>query len=135
MLKNDAFIDLNGRDGTQEDVNRIFGESAQGPADMATRASELLDDIARIQETVNAQAEAVAAISHAVATRALEATDDSETENSEDYSSHASEDTDGDLQETVMQLTREIQPTAPTQLAVQSSNGKSVFSVAKFGDW
>lgn len=114
------------RQSLQETAARVLAESVQGGAASSggsIRASNLLDDIARIQETVNAQAEAVAAISQAVAARALEAAEDSESENSEDYSSHLSEDTDGDLQETVMQLTRQTQPAVPMESVEPSANG------------
>ncbi|XP_055349412.1 E3 ubiquitin-protein ligase HUWE1-like isoform X2 [Paramacrobiotus metropolitanus] len=63
---------------------------------------ELLDDIARMQEHVELQAEAVAALSQAVVAQAM---NESDSENSEDYSSHLSEDTDGELQDAAMALT------------------------------
>ena len=68
-------------------------------------SASIMNDIARLQETVQMQSEAVNALSEAVAgriMREMESESISENENSEDYSSHLSEDTDNEQQETSM---------------------------------
>jgi hypothetical protein len=92
------------------------------PQEAAARNS-ILEDLARIQESVALQAGAVAALGQAVADSVARDMEQSDSENSDDYSSHLSEDTDGDLQDAVIDMVRNRAPvTDPMDLAEATDN-------------
>ncbi|OQV13389.1 E3 ubiquitin-protein ligase HUWE1 [Hypsibius exemplaris] len=89
-------------DGLGQRLAAAAAESSALQGDAASSHASILDDLSLIEESAG-----IAALGQAVAARMAQEMDQSDSDESEeDYSSHLSEDTDGDLPDAVIDMVR-----------------------------